>query len=255
MKELPDWMKVNVFPMLCYILAAMFFYFFLHTVGFPPSKPVDSSSWSYVALALFLFMLPEAKKLKLTQLFEYEAQVQEIKRDVREFKEETRNVLSAYTTMVSAVSNSVHQTFNLGTPSPAVVQQAKEELEALPSTAEASSTHSVVEFIEASNDDLQLALIKVRLEIEFELRRILGKPLVTALNLNRKIRYLSIDQMFNNFLIEYPDHSGLANSFSVVIKLANAAAHGHPLDGTQAFEAVKMGARIIELLKEIQPQG
>lgn len=73
----------NVFPVLCYLLAAYFLYAFCSVVGVPPSKPLDGTSGSYMALALFLFMLPEAKKLKFGQLFEYEARVKEIKEEVK----------------------------------------------------------------------------------------------------------------------------------------------------------------------------
>lgn len=69
--------------MLCYLLAAYFLYAFCSVVGVPPSKPLDGTSGSYMALALFLFMLPEAKKLKFGQLFEYEARVKEIKEEVK----------------------------------------------------------------------------------------------------------------------------------------------------------------------------
>src|SRR5258706_14837807 len=103
----------NVFPTICYLLAAYFLFAFCHVVGIPPDKPIETSSGSYLALALFLFMLPEAKKLKLGQLFEYEAKVKEIKQEVREFKEETRSTLSAYTSLVAAISNTVNQTVNV----------------------------------------------------------------------------------------------------------------------------------------------
>ena len=141
----------NVFPTICYLLAAYFLYAFCAVVGVPPSEPLDSTSGSYLALALFLFMLPEAKKLKLGQLFEYEAKVKEIRQEVREFKDETRSTLSAYTSLISAISNTMNQTINVHLPGQAAVEQAKQELkEVLKTPAEDSGVEGKVEAFVAS---------------------------------------------------------------------------------------------------------
>jgi len=195
-------------------------------------------------------MLPEAKKLKLAQMFEYEAQVEEVKRDVKEFKEETRNMLSTYTTMVSAISNSVSPTFNIGVPTPAVVEQAKVDLDHFrPNVGPIDATQNLVKFLTESENDPHFALVKVRIQLEKELRRVLGKSLDAVLYPNRDVRYLSLAQLFNNFLIEYPAYEQLSTSFSVVVKVANAAAHGQNLDGAQIYDALQMGIRILGELK------
>lgn len=162
--------SANVFPTICYLLAVYFLYAFCHVIGIPPNKAVDASSGSYLALALFLFMLPEAKKLKLGQLFEYEAKVREIKQDVREFKEETRSTLSAYTSLVSAISNTVSQTINVHLPGQEVVNQARQDLkQALIKRPKGTPVEDEVEtFLESAGGDLHYALAKLRMQLERE---------------------------------------------------------------------------------------
>jgi len=128
-KLLKSVLSANVFPAICYLLAAYFLFASCQATGVPPSKPLDATSGSYLALALFMFMLPEAKRLKLGKLFEYEVKVEEIKEEVKQFKEETRSTLSAYTSLISAISNTVSQTINVNLPSQAEASQAKEDLD------------------------------------------------------------------------------------------------------------------------------
>ena len=167
----------NVFPVLCYLLAVYFLYAFCAVVGVPPSKPLDGTSGSYLALALFLFMLPEAKNLKFGQLFEYEARVKEIKEEVKQFKDETRSTLTAYTTLVSAISNTVSQTINVNLPGRSEATQAREDLDStLKTKTEKSKIEEDVEqFLASEGNDLNYALAKLRMQLERELRRILDK--------------------------------------------------------------------------------
>lgn len=62
-QQLKKMATANIFPIICYLLAAYFLYAFCHGIGVPPDKPLDASTGSYLALALFMFMLPEAKRL------------------------------------------------------------------------------------------------------------------------------------------------------------------------------------------------
>jgi uncharacterized protein YoxC len=52
-------------------------------------------------LFIFFLLLPQAKKLKLGKLIEYEAKIDEVKKEVQEFKEETRQILSMQNTIIT----------------------------------------------------------------------------------------------------------------------------------------------------------
>lgn len=246
----------NVFPTICYLLAAYFLYAFCVVVGVPPSKPLDATSGSYLALALFMFMLPEAKKLKLGQLFEYEAKVKEIKQEVREFKDETRSTLSAYTALVSAISNTMNQTINVHLPGQAAVDQAKQDLRAVLKTPNAESCveGKVEAFVASAGGDFNYALAKLRMQLERELRRILSKRVVTANPDDPNIKFLSARSLFNQFTQALPGYERIRNSFDYVLKVCNAGIHGQVIPDGHAQEALYMGIQMLEELTGIDPE-
>lgn len=243
----------NVFPVLCYLLAAYFLYAFCAVVGVPPSKPLDGTSGSYMALALFLFMLPEAKKLKFGQLFEYEARVKEIKEEVKQFKDETRSTLAAYTTLVSAISNTVSQTINVNLPGREEATQANEDLDStLKTKTEKSKIEEEIEmFLASEGNDLNYALAKLRMQLEKELRRILDKNPKASLTSNENTKFFSARSLFLQFVRQYPNYEGIEGSFDYVLKVCNAAIHGQYIPEKYAHEALSMGFRMLAELKSI----
>jgi hypothetical protein len=82
---------LRLFPVICWLSAGYFFWAFLKAVGVPPVNALNASSGSFLGLALFLFLIPEAKKLKFGQLFEYEAKVKEVKEEVKQFRRDSCN--------------------------------------------------------------------------------------------------------------------------------------------------------------------
>lgn len=255
-KKLKTLTGANVFPTLCYVLAAYFFYAFSEVVGIPPTKALDSASGSYLALALFLFMLPEAKKLKLGQLFEYEARVKEIKEEVKQFKEETRTTLAAYTSLISAISNTVNQTVNVNLPGPGEASRAREDLDTtLKTKKEKTKIEGEIErFLASEDNDLHYALAKLRMQLEKELRRILGKRTETLYPVEENMKFLSTRSLFSEFSRKYPNYQAIQSSFDYVLKVCNAAIHGQYVPEGYAHEALSMGFRMLEELKSINPQ-
>lgn len=252
-KSLKVLLAANVFPTVCYVLAAFFVYAFLLRVGVPPTRDLDATGGTYLALALFLFMLPEAKRLKLGQLFEYEARVKEIKEDVKQFKEETRATLSAYTSLVSAISNTVSQNITVNVPGKAEATQAREDLEATLKTPSPKPEleEQIDKFLEAEANDLSYALAKLRMQLERELRRVLGKRTDLLPPAEEETRFLSARSLFNQFIRQYPNYQGMASSFDYVLRVCNAAIHGQFIPQGSAHEALSMGLSMLKELKSI----
>lgn len=247
-------LAANVFPTICYVMAAFFVYAFFLRVGFPPVKDLDATAGTYLALALFMFMLPEAKRLKLGQLFEYEAKVKEIKEDVKQFKEETRTTLSAYTSLVSAISNTVSQNITVNLPGRAEATEAREDLDATlkhqPPKSELES--QIDEFLEAEANDLSYSLAKLRMQLERELRRVLGKRQDIAPTPDHEPRFLSARSLFTQFARLYPRYEGLSKSFDYVLRICNAAIHGQFVPQGSAHEALSMGLSMLSELRNIE---
>jgi hypothetical protein len=246
----------NVFPTICYVIAAFFLYAFFLRVGIPPIRDLDATAGTYLALALFMFMLPEAKRLKLGQLFEYEAKVQEIREDVKQFKEETRATLSAYTSLVSAISNTVSQNITVNLPGRAEATEAREDMDATlkhqPPKSELES--QIEQFLEAEANDLSYALAKLRMQLERELRRVLGKRQDLAPTSDQEPRFLSARSLFTQFARQYPRYEGLSKSFDYVLRVCNAAIHGQFVPKGSAHEALSMGLSMLSELRTIETE-
>jgi hypothetical protein len=254
MKRFADF---NVFPILCYLLSAYFFFSFCLAIGIPPSKPLDATNGTFLALSLFFFMLPEAKKLKLGQLFEYEARVKGIKEDVNQFKDETRATLAVYTGLVSAISNTVSQTINVNLPGREEASRAKEDLDTtLDGKAEPDSLEAEIEnFVASGGNDLNYALAKLRMQLEKELRRILGKHTKTQFPIDENTKFMSTRSLFSQFTREFPKYQQMYSSFDFILKVCNAAIHGQSITEGYAHEALYMGLRMLDELKNIDANG
>lgn len=214
---------------------------------------LNASSGSFLGLALFLFLIPEAKKLKFGQLFEYEAKVNEVKEEVKQFKEETRATLLAYTSLVSAISNSVHQNINVNLPGYAEASQAKEALDTtLKSDVDESAVERLVDgFLAAEGNDINYALAALRMGLEKELRRILGRNDDILTGVSPKQQFRSARSLFVEFTKLHPSYEGIGGSFDFVLQVCNAAIHGQIVPDKYAHEALTLGVRMLKELRTI----
>lgn len=251
-----DWLKTNIFRLLCLLLAGYFFIAFHLSAGFPPGDPVTGAAVLYLTLAIFFFLAPFAKKLKLGKLFEYEAKVEELKHEVREFKSEIRQSVALQTNLINAVSNTVSQNININVPWGQEAAQAKEELDDTISKPEEPSTleDEIKRVLIQSEDDPNYALAKLRMEIESELRRILGYRLETHDPMQMKGKFLSAGPLFRKFIAKYPKYEGMGSSFDFILRVCNAAIHGQRVSDKYAHEALYMGVRMLEELQGINAE-
>jgi len=227
------------------------------TVGFPPEKELTSSSATYLIISIFFFLLPLAKKLKLGKLLEYEAKVNGIKGEVKEFKEETRQILSMQNTLINTVSNTISQNINITLPGHGEIEEAKEELnstikEPIP---QAQLEAEIDDFLASEGSDLNFALAKLRMDIEKELRRILAKRLDTADPTKMKGKFLSARSLFREFTKQLPKYSGMYSSFDYILKICNAAIHGQNISQGHAHETLQMGFKMLDELKKVDDNG
>jgi hypothetical protein len=249
--------KTNVFPIVCYLLAAYFGYGFAAIVGIPPSKVLDSTSATYLALAVFLVLAPEAKKLKLGQLIEFESKVAEVRKDVKEFKDETRAAISTYATLVSAISNTMSQTINVNLPGREAASEARAELETALTkrTSDSNLQDQVESFVADAGGDWNYALAKLRMLLERELRRIVaGRPEPVSAISDTSTRFLSTRSLFNHFVRVMPGYERIAKSFDYVLRVCNAAIHGQIVSEGQAKEALWMGLEMLTELRGVDPE-
>ena len=252
MEEIKKWICINVLRLSSLAIAAYFFYVFHSIVGFPPEQELNSSSTTYLIVSIFFFLLPLAKKLKLGKLLEYEAKVNEIKSEVKEFKDETRQMLSMQNTLINTVSNTISQNINITLPGYGEIEEAKEELDSTikDPTPKEELESEIENLLATEGSDLNFALAKLRINIEKELRRILIKRLDTDDPTKMKGKFMSVRSLFREFTKIFPQYSGMYSSFDYILKICNAAIHGQNISQGHAHEALQMGFKMLDELKK-----
>ncbi|NJA06985.1 hypothetical protein [Methylomonas sp. UP202] len=247
-------LNFNVFPVLCYLAMVAFASAFILVAGLPPLRDLTPTSSAYLALTIFFFLLPEAKKLKMGKLFEYEAKVEELKGEMRDLKQETQASLAAYTTMVSTISNSVTQSFVINIPNQDEANNARHALQNASAAPPEKPIHpeDVEIFVDESGGDRNYALAKIRMQIESELRRIVDKP-TTLKEIDREsIRFLSARSLYSLLCDSHPEYKEIRSTFDYILRICNAAIHTQNIPESHAQEAISMGLQFIHSLRQVE---
>lgn len=244
---------LDVFPFLCRLVGCGLIFLSIYSLGIPLPDDLASTHISLLAIGTFFLLLPIAKKISLGKILTYERDIAQIKEEVKEVKTEFLQSLSAYSSMVSAISNTVNQNVNLHFhPEREERKQAQEEIEkAAPATSDADNIlPKVLAFVESSGNDYNYALARLRMELERSMREVLGKKLENKNPAFMQSNHVSARQMFKELSDKNPRFKEMHYSFDYVTKVCNAAIHGQQVLGGHAQEAIQMGLVLLEEIKK-----
>ena len=243
------------FSVLSWVVAIYFIWSFHVRVSFPPEKPIGDTEWTYLALFVFFSVLPFARRLRIGRLIEFEAKVKEVQEEVREVRTEARQLVATVSTMVNIISTSVSQTVNLNVPSVGEEKIAQEELsEVITDPPEPSVQREAIQaLLEAEGSDIHYALARLRIDLEKELRRLLGKRLEIEYPLSMKGEFLTARSLFRRLMKADERYEGMKSSFDYMLRVCNAAIHGQRVPENIAYEAMDMGLRMLRELKNQRP--
>ncbi|MDR8102756.1 hypothetical protein KPB04_13550 [Burkholderia cenocepacia] len=241
-----------------WLVAGYFGIGFIVKAGFPPKTELLIGDALFVVLTLFFLFLPFFNKLKIGSWIELEREVKEAKteaatakEELREFKNEMRNTMSAVSTNLTAqrVSTQVH----VHGASPEQLREAQRRLGENLNPGDQSTVEKYERTTRVQQDgDVPLMLAKVRMDIERLLRRIVGARLVVANSGDDPIKFATMRQLFGRFIQTNPSYEYLAEPFKYVNNVCNAAIHAQSVSEEQADEALRLGAQIIEVLGKHQ---
>ncbi|MEX3007282.1 hypothetical protein [Hoeflea sp. TYP-13] len=225
----------------CWIASAYFFGIANLAYSYPPD--LSGSAGIALLIGIALFLLPFAKSLSITGLFSYEARIKEVKRDVSEFKAETRDLLKIQNSLITNVSNnqSTHNVFNI--PSLTDAANAERQLGKTVRDVPSPAVSARVERATAVGPtELNLELARTRMELEQELRKKLGRS--TNLGGKRDTKFLSLTGLWREYLRENEHLANLDSAMRYVVDISNAAIHGQNVPIEHAVEAIQMGEDI-----------
>ncbi|MDP9902940.1 hypothetical protein [Variovorax ginsengisoli] len=242
-----------------WLVAAYFGVGFVAKAGFPPKPDLLIADAFFVALFLFFLFLPFFNKIKIGSWLELEREVKEAKKEtaaakeeLREFKSEVRNSLSVVSTTLNNQRQQTHVVVNNSAPEAATLREQQQKIEETFRTPhwEARAEKYAVETKAQEDEDVAYVLAKVRIDIERLLRTILGRQVHTLSSGANVIRMAGLRQLFDELIKSDPQYESLYQSFNYVNRVCNAAIHGQIVSKEQAAEALKLGALIIDVLKQ-----
>jgi hypothetical protein len=240
--------KGGVLWFLSWLVALYFGVGFVAKAGFPPKADRLIGDALFVGLTLFFLFLPFFDKIKIGSWIELERKVEEASKEAAEAKEELREFKTEVRTTMSLVSaNSIHQNINVQVQPNAIREQGAEVEQNLGEDArkEASAVESELQ----AEPDVNVALAKVRIDIERLLRGILGATL-TAPNVSKQTKYLTVPKMLDRLIEHDQSYAYLAEPMRLVLTVCNAAIHAQYVTKEQADEALLLGSKVIAALKQ-----
>ena len=104
-------------------------------------------------------------------------------------------------------------------------------------------------YLDMADSDLHYTLARLRMDLETELRRILGKRMVVDDPVAMQGKFRSATSLFRQLVQVVPRYTHMEGSFKYVLKVCNAALHGQRVPDDIAYEALDMG---VLMLKELE---
>lgn len=245
-KETPSWLPIVITVLISIYLLVIFHI----TVNLSNPQDIHPVHYLILLLGVLIPLVPFIQKLRIGKIVELERNVQQQKDEVRDFKNEVRQLISVVSTSVNSISN-LSNTTNVNIDFANLLRQAKEQLSQANLGPESQEIQEVKREMLLDNEDTIMALARTRIQLEQLLRKVLGKRMQYGNKTLDNVKYLSAGRLYRMFLEEYDNYAYLERSFDYVLKICNAAIHGQQIPSWQAQEALDLGARLISTLNEI----
>ena len=251
MEQIISCLNSHFFSVASRIVAGYFFWVLHLHVGFPPMEPLTPTSAAYLTLSLLFLVLPYAQRLRVGRLVEFEAKVKQVQTDVREVRSEAREILTTVSVLANAVSATMNQSVVVNVPSQEEGRAARDELMKAvthppPPT---SRDDSIREYLGSDDLALPYGLARLRIDLERQLRRILGKRLASGGPGGVRVKFLPVRSLFRQLVAVEPRYGAMQESVGYLLEVCNAAMHGQRISERVAYEAIDMGLYILRELE------
>lgn len=254
LKRTTSFLKANYFSILSRLIAIYFFILFHLHVGSVSKAHLTATSTIYLVLFIFFLVLPFAQRLKLGKLIEFEAKVEKTRAEIKKVRTETRDLISTVSVMVNTISASMNQSVILNLPTSEEVREAHKDMSNVigDSPESTAKEKKMLEYVRAGEFDVHYALARLRMDLERELRRVLGKRLETADRLRMRGKFLTARSLFRQLASVVPRYKQMQSSFDYILRFCNAAIHGQRIPEASAHEAIDMG---LDILRELENES
>jgi hypothetical protein len=243
----------RVFPWLrvaaCAVISMYLLVMFHLTTDLRDLRTVPPAHYVVLVLGVAIPLIPFVGRLRVGKLIELERDLRSAQGDLREFKRETREMISMVTTSVNSIGN-LTATTNVNIGLTELGRSAKQQLARAEGPGDAAEIEETKKELYLEDEDTTIALARTRIRLEYLLRRILGKRTATEGPI-ADVKFMGITNLYRLFLERYPRYDYLQGVFEYVVRACNAAIHGQRVDYGQAQEVLDLGARLISTLDDI----
>ena len=112
----------------------------------------------------------------------------------------------------------------------------------------------ILDYMDPGDSDMHYVLARLRMDLERELRRVLGEHLESDYSSKMQGKFLSVRSLFRRLVSAFPRYENMQSSFDYILQVCNAAIHGQRIPNNVAHEAIDMGLRILrELEGDVEP--
>lgn len=242
----------------------IFFFLFTWSIGgylfsvviskIDPNYPNDikNEHWIILFSSIFLLLLPFVSKISLGSILKVEREIEKTKKEVKDYKEFTQNQFQFLTNNLNFLSQNLSNNINIYNSAPDVetLKKANDALDKYDPNNEQQKLEEELD-LEPSEDEWFwiFNLLKIRIELEKELRILLEKSTNISISRNIDIKYLSLNKLFDMYVRKYPDSEILREPFRLFSNVANSAIHGQNIDKTQYEEAKEIGVKILRNIR------
>lgn len=244
--QISPWLTI----LICVIDSIYLLCLFHSTVNLATPTNIPPMHYIILFLGALIPLVPFVQRLRVGKLIELERDIQNTKSEVKDFKNEVRQMISVVNTSINSISNLTNTT-NLNFNFTDLLRQAKEELAHKPSP-KLIEVQRIKDELQLEDENTIMTLARTRIKLEYLLRKILGRQ--TSIPIEKqteKIKFMTAEKLYKLFLQQYTEYDYLRNSFDYVLKICNAAMHGQIILDAQAEEALNLGARLISTLTEL----
>lgn len=209
---------------------------------------ITTEHWTIFYTAIFLLLLPFVSKITLGSILKVERELKETKKELKDHREFTQNQFQFLTNNLNFLSQNLSNNINIynNAPDAETLEDANETLEKPDPDNKKQELVNELN-LESSQDEWVwiFNLLKIRVQMEKELRNLLEKRTSVENRKDLNIKYFSLNRLFDFYIEKYPDSKSLKTPMRLFSSVANAAIHGQTISRNQYEEAKELGIKIL----------
>ena len=209
---------------------------------------ITTEHWTIFYTAIFLLLLPFVSKISLGSILKVERELKQTKKELNNHKEFTQNQFQFLTSNLNLLSQNISNniTINNNAPDAQILKEANESLEKPNLEIKQQEVEDELN-LEQSQDEWVwiFNLLKIRVQMEKELRDLLEKRTSVENRKDLNIKYFSLNRLFDFYIEKNPDSKSLKTPMRLFSSVANAAIHGQTISRNQYEEARELGVKIL----------